>query len=296
MNRLHLAATRTIGSGIIIHGLRGLTALPIDDWVRSQRGGYWQFLTVHGYLPLFPNLFNRPDWLSFPGLWRPWLPCYWRLSHKYTHLVRPSQKSSASFSRYPSQFVCPCVVYSNRTKHVTAFKIAAVVSLVYWPLKLIGGLLFDRNNICPPNDTTLMCVHIPLSVDLGLHAVPFLSAIVECWGAGTRQYSRLEITLAVAICALYISWVEYLGSLNGSCEQICSRNCILTSDTWQLSPLPVSHRVTRMQNGCLLRCNCVGVVVIIGDQRELHCFRQSVSLIVVVRLVGARYVHHTLIN
>jgi hypothetical protein len=46
-------ALHTVSAGIMVFGLKGLQKLPVDDWIRKQTGGYFQFLTIQGWADSF---------------------------------------------------------------------------------------------------------------------------------------------------------------------------------------------------------------------------------------------------
>ena len=45
-----IAFLHALAAGVMVYGYQGLTTLAIDNWMRSQKGGHFQFLTVQGYM------------------------------------------------------------------------------------------------------------------------------------------------------------------------------------------------------------------------------------------------------
>ena len=83
-------------------------------------------------------------------------------------------------------------------------------------------IAFDREAVCPPEKAlTLLCVHIPLTVDLALHAAPFCLSFV-LFEARVPKLSQAESVwceqLILCFALYYALVVELCANINGSCE------------------------------------------------------------------------------
>lgn len=76
--------------------------------------------------------------------------------------------------------------------------------------------------------------HLPLDVDLALHATPAITLLLEFFLV-ERKYSPFDASrvapfLALAYGTYYSLWVEYTSNINGTCKQNHYPSHILTTN------------------------------------------------------------------
>ncbi|KAF8909216.1 FAR-17a/AIG1-like protein [Mucidula mucida] len=107
---------------------------------------------------------------------------------------------------------------------MVAMPLEAVVSSIYWSLIFVfPSLILPKasEDITEPTSSSEVpdLFRIPLSVDLGLHALPGLALVLD-FMLFEKKYSRKTMSsyalpLATLVTVLYTSWEEYCSSING---------------------------------------------------------------------------------
>jgi len=171
-------------AAVMTYGYLSLKTTVLDSWIRSQKGGHFQFLTIQGL---------SVAWLTM-----------------IFSLICDLFPSSTYVKR------------AKRSLFMISLPLSVVISATYWTLILLLPALIlqsDPKNTVPSASSENI-VRIPLRIDLALHAAPALTLLVDFFLFETR-YSQSEATYgATAVSALfgiwYGCWVEYCASVNGS--------------------------------------------------------------------------------
>jgi hypothetical protein len=59
-----------VAVGVVTYGFISLRTLPMDGWIRAQKGGHFQFLTIQGCVLFTLDLSER----THSNSWKGWLP------------------------------------------------------------------------------------------------------------------------------------------------------------------------------------------------------------------------------
>ena len=98
-----------------------------------------------------------------------------------------------------------------------------VISLIYWPLVILFPqlILLPAPNSANPTEKPIL-FHIPLRIDLALHATPALSILADFFFFESKYQSKdvqVGAPIITAAFALWYSlWVEHCGKINGVCK------------------------------------------------------------------------------
>jgi len=170
-------------AAIMAYGYNSLGSLATDTWVKSQKGGHFQYLTIHS------------------------------LSVAWLTMV-----ISLAVDFFPSSVVMKNV---KRVLLMTALPLAVVTSLIYWTLILLSpSLILQKDPNSEPSSSTDALMRVPLPIDLALHAVPGLALCADFmlleskFSKNETRYGALLVIFPVAVW--YVSWVEYCASFNGT--------------------------------------------------------------------------------
>ncbi|VDC06007.1 unnamed protein product [Peniophora sp. CBMAI 1063] len=164
----------------------GLDSTGFDDWVKAQKGGHLQFLTIQG--------------LALAAA---------TLSLGLIHQIIPS---------------IPYIQKVKRTLGMVSLPLAFTISIIYWPLVLLApSLIMPLSNEGiqvegEPSSAAPVPFRLDLNVDLALHFMPAISLLLD-FLLFERQYSPLEMkrhapAMALLMAVWYGSWVEYCASHN----------------------------------------------------------------------------------
>ncbi|KII88639.1 hypothetical protein PLICRDRAFT_41839 [Plicaturopsis crispa FD-325 SS-3] len=174
---LHAAA-----AGIMAYGYMGLSTLPLDAHIRSQKGGHLQFLTIQGLCVA---------WLTMAA-----------------SLVADLFPSATSIKRV------------KRALFMISLPLAVVISSIYWTLLLaFPHLIMQAFPTSEPTSSPSApaIAYVPLPIDLALHAAPALTLVADFFLL-ERKYTRSEARWAPLVTAVstvwYGAWVEYLATFN----------------------------------------------------------------------------------
>ncbi|KAF8894566.1 FAR-17a/AIG1-like protein [Infundibulicybe gibba] len=165
-----------------------LETATIHNWVQSQYGGHFQFLTVQGLAIAWATM--------TVGL---------------ASDVLPSVKALRSLKRFFQMMALP---------------LAVVISSIYWTLLLLFPHLILQQDLPQSTPSASSNVpepfRLPLSVDLALHAAPGLILLVDfvCFDTKytTREVNRKAPVVTSLFSLWYVWWVERCGRLNGICK------------------------------------------------------------------------------
>jgi len=186
---LHAAA-----AAVMSWGFSQLRYAPGDAWIRTQKGGHWQFLTIQG------------------------LACAWLTM--LISLASDLAPSVLTFRRL------------KRTLLMLAMPLSFVVSSIYWsllifmphmmlrPVEATGGFVQPDELVPSSSDAAPQLMRIPLPLDLALHAAPAISMFLD-FTLFEKRYSKKQaffggIPLCTVAAIGYATWVEYCASFNGS--------------------------------------------------------------------------------
>ncbi|KAG0705903.1 FAR-17a/AIG1-like protein [Suillus ampliporus] len=172
--------------GVMAHGFLGLRTLPVDAWIRSQKGGHFQYLTIQGL---------ACAWLTMAlGLGCDLLPSFTALRT------------------------------AKRASFMISLPLAFVISAVYWSLLLLFPSLILQAQLPGSEPSSSQTVPnltwVPLDIDLSLHLAPFVTLLAD-FVFFEKKYTRKQVQigapLVVLVCGTgYACWVEYCASYNNT--------------------------------------------------------------------------------
>jgi len=170
-------------AAVMAYGYNSLHLLATDAWIRNQKGGHFQFLTVQ-------------------GLCVAWL----------------AMVISVVVDLFPS-FVA--VKRVKRAVLMMALPLAVVISSIYWTLLLFfPTLILLKDPNAESSSSAEPLLRIPLPVDLSLHAAPGVALFVDFMlleSKFSKNEARYGAPLFVFMASLaYASWVEYCAGFNGT--------------------------------------------------------------------------------
>jgi len=155
----------------------------VGSWMKTQKGGYFQFLTNQGLvvslLCMFVSLFCD----LFPSI----------------KVIRQIKRSILMIS-LPLEFVVTTIYWSL---------------LSFFPHLIVLPLAESEQTPGAP----LKLMHIPLKTDLALHAVPLFSLLIDFFvfeSKFTKAHAKAAPAVVVAFAIWYGSFVEYCATFNGS--------------------------------------------------------------------------------
>ncbi|EMD32693.1 hypothetical protein CERSUDRAFT_143212 [Gelatoporia subvermispora B] len=184
-SRIWQTTARAIALAIMTYGFASLTTLPADEWIKLQKGGHYQFLTIQGVVVA---------WLTMA-----------------VALV-------ADF--LPSLILLKAM---KRALFMIAMPLAVLITSVYWTLLAFTPHLIltpdPATTVLTFPSTVPSCQRIPLRIDLALHATPAISLLSD-FVLFERKYpksqARYGATIMAAIAGLwYACWVENCAQYNG---------------------------------------------------------------------------------
>jgi len=179
-------------AAVMAYGYMNLRTVPFDKFIRAQKGGHSQYLTIIGLGMAFMTMIF--------GLGADVVP------------------SITIFRR------------GKRVILMIALPVAVVVTTVYWSLYFLMPEMIlkplpdattpEPDEIVPSSLGHTGLQRIPLRIDLSLHAAPAIALILDFYFV-ERRYPRSQAIygsfLACAMaCVAYASWVEYLAQFNDS--------------------------------------------------------------------------------
>ncbi|KAG1756523.1 FAR-17a/AIG1-like protein [Suillus paluster] len=172
--------------GVMAYGFLSLKKLPMDAWIRTQKGGHFQFLTIQGL---------ASAWLTMAlSLGCDILPSFTAL--------RTAKRASLMIS----------------------LPLAFVISAVYWSLLLLFPSLILQRPLLGSEPSSSLAVPeliwIPLKIDLSLHLAPLVALLAD-FTFFEKKYTRKQVQigapLVVLVCGTwYTCWVEYCASYNNT--------------------------------------------------------------------------------
>lgn len=183
----HLIPSLLHGSAaaIMAYGFLSLHSLPINDFIATQKGGHFQYLTIQGLVV---------SWLTM-----------------VTSLVCDLIPASNGIRTV------------KRTFLMIALPLAFVISSIYWTLLLFfPSLILQKMSTEqePSSEAEPELLRIPLKVDLALHASPLISLLIDFFAFESKYSAKQVISVAPLVVLLstiwYASWVEYCASFNSS--------------------------------------------------------------------------------
>jgi len=172
-------------AGAMAYGYRGLESLAINAWIKSQKGGHFQFLTLQGLAVAWLTMVMSLVVDLFPAI----------------SLFRGIK----------------------RTLFIAAMPVAVVVSSFYWVLLFLRPSLIlipEHDQPAASPSMGIVLSRIPLTIDLALHVSPVLTLLVDfifLERKYTKKVASYGAPLVVALWTLWYSlWVEYCARFNGS--------------------------------------------------------------------------------
>ncbi|KAG2020360.1 hypothetical protein CC2G_005714 [Coprinopsis cinerea AmutBmut pab1-1] len=179
---------RLASAGAMITAFRSLNTSAVDAFIRNQYGGHLQYLTIQGLFIAIATM----------------------LIGVLTDVIPPLRPSLRSF---------------RRSLFIAAMPLAVIISSIYWTLLVFFPDLIIASDVSATpeptsSDAAPVPFRLPLSIDLGLHAVPALSLLLD-FLVFEKKYSRKEVNIHVpVVVALYAVfyglWVEHCASRNGN--------------------------------------------------------------------------------
>ncbi|KAH7889316.1 FAR-17a/AIG1-like protein [Phlebopus sp. FC_14] len=178
----------TTAASIMTYGYRSLDALPLQAWIKQQKGGHAQFLTMQG----------------LAGSW------FYMILSIICDLY-PSLKTRLQDVK--------------RVLLMIALPLAFVVTSIYWSLYIFFPTLILRpeeptGSEPTSSSTAPKLMRIPLHIDLSVHAVPLITLLVDFFLFERKFAPRQTRMTAPAIVFVYGIWyasfVEYCSRFNGT--------------------------------------------------------------------------------
>ncbi|KAG2157368.1 FAR-17a/AIG1-like protein [Suillus clintonianus] len=172
-------------AGVMAYGFLSLKTLPVDAWIRTQKGGHFQFLTIQG------------------------LAAAW-----FTMVLSLGCDLLPSFAALRA---------AKRASLMIALPLTFVISAVYWSLLLffpslilqreLPGLSGPSSSSAPP-----ALMRIPLDIDVSLHLVPVFTLLAD-FIFFEKKYTKKQVQIGAPLVVLacgtwYACWVEYCASYN----------------------------------------------------------------------------------
>jgi len=179
--RLVVALLRVFAAGLMVYGYREISTLAINEWISSQKGGHFQFLTIQGL---------AVAWISM-----------------MLGLVTDLFPSVSAFG------TCKRVLF------MISMPVAVVVSSIYWSLLYLFPHLILIPESGKPSSAPPILARLPFRMDLAMHITPLVSLVADFLFL-EREYTKNEVRYGAALVITlstmwYSSWVEYCAQYNG---------------------------------------------------------------------------------
>ncbi|PPQ80026.1 hypothetical protein CVT26_011911 [Gymnopilus dilepis] len=176
------ALIQGLGLAVMSYGYQALQSLPIDNFVRDQHGGHFQYLTIQGlalaWMTMLAGLINT---------------------------ICPATRSL--------HFIKRCLA-------LIALPLSIVISILYWSLLLfMPGLILQSFHEEPPASPTMSDpFRVPFYLDLALHACPASFLLLDFF-LFEKKYNKRDVSIASPAATIFFSlwygiWVEYCGNRN----------------------------------------------------------------------------------
>ncbi|KAH9484250.1 UPF0641 membrane protein [Psilocybe cubensis] len=176
---------RGLSLTMMVRGYNSLGGLAIDEIMSQQYGGHLQFLTIQGLA----------------------LACL-------------TMTTSLLYEAFPLSILRT----TKRYLMVMAMPLSVVISTIYWSLVTVFPHLILQASSPSESSTpssspiTPELFHIPLSIDLALHAVPCISLLIDFF-IFEKKYNKQEVKVGAPIAAIgfslwYTLWVEHCARMN----------------------------------------------------------------------------------
>ncbi|OJA14847.1 hypothetical protein AZE42_00811 [Rhizopogon vesiculosus] len=169
---------------VMTYGFLSLKTLPLNDWIKTQTGGHFQFLTIQGL---------AAAWLTMAiGIGCDLLPSFTALRT------------------------------AKRAFLMISLPVEIVLSGVYWSLVLFFPSLILQPQMAtsePSSSSTVPgLLHVPLNVDLSLHVAPVVTLLAD-FLLFEKKYTKKQVQIGAPLVAFlagtwYACWVEYCASYN----------------------------------------------------------------------------------
>ncbi|EAU88605.2 hypothetical protein CC1G_04311 [Coprinopsis cinerea okayama7 len=189
---------RLASAGAMITAFRSLNTSAVDAFIRNQYGGHLQYLTIQGLFIAIATM----------------------LIGVLTDVIPPLRHGGLILSDGPASLRS-----FRRSLFIAAMPLAVIISSIYWTLLVFFPDLIIASDVSATpeptsSDAAPVPFRLPLSIDLGLHAVPALSLLLD-FLVFEKKYSRKEVNIHVpVVVALYAVfyglWVEHCASRNGN--------------------------------------------------------------------------------
>ncbi|KAF8311304.1 hypothetical protein DL93DRAFT_2157349 [Clavulina sp. PMI_390] len=174
----------TIALNVLVYGYVKLQNMdtPTDTWIRTQKGGHWQFLTVQALVTAI---------ITF-GL-------------SLTADLLPKNKG---------------VVRAKRLTTMVSLPIASAVSSIYWSLIFFApDLILPPAKPSPGQSASpINLAWIPLHVDLIVHLMPAVFLVLDFYllenKFGSEDVGKWAPAMLMVFALWYSGWVEYLNLFN----------------------------------------------------------------------------------
>jgi hypothetical protein len=169
---------------IMVRGFQGLGTLGMHEFIKDQKGGHFQFLTIQGLV-----------------------------------LAAAAMASSLALDLAPS---LGGLRTAKRLFLMISLPLTFVISSIYWTLILMFPTLIVW--AAPPESSSIPTEippewRIPLSMDLSLHAVPLIAVALDFILFETKYSKKEQLIVApimtIAYSVFYGVWVEYCATFNG---------------------------------------------------------------------------------
>ncbi|CAK9781916.1 hypothetical protein CC85DRAFT_265427 [Cutaneotrichosporon oleaginosum] len=120
----------------------------------------------------------------------------------------------------------PALHGAKRLFALAAMPVEITISAIYWPLIILAPQLMLPPDLAAAPDADITAasadaplVFLPLWMDLGLHAVPAVSLIIDFFFLERKYRPPMSTWVAFAVAATfstaYVVWVEHCASING---------------------------------------------------------------------------------
>ncbi|KAG1875032.1 FAR-17a/AIG1-like protein [Suillus tomentosus] len=174
-----------VAVGVMTYGFISLRMLPMDGWIRAQKGGHFQFLTIQGLATAWLTMVLSLGCDLLPSL----------------ATLRTAKRASL----------------------IIALPLTFVISAVYWSLLLFFPSLILQRQLPglsePSSSSTLPSLaRIPFNIDFSLHLAPVITLLVDFIffeKKYTKKQAQIGSPLVVLACGAWYSWwVEHCASYN----------------------------------------------------------------------------------
>ncbi|KAG1803625.1 FAR-17a/AIG1-like protein [Suillus plorans] len=175
-----------VAVGVMTYGFIGLRTLPIDGWIRAQKGGHFQFLTIQGLAAAWVTMI-----LS--------LGCD----------LLPSFATLRTAKRASLMIALPVTHFASLTLSFIDESIPAHICNI----RSLPGLSEPSSSSTLPS-----LARIPFNIDFSLHLAPVITLLVDFIffeKKYTKKQAQIGSPLVVLACGTWYSWwVEHCASYN----------------------------------------------------------------------------------